>query len=285
MLDIFELTKNNVILKGIGPSKKYYNRYVFSAYNPESDSYDYSILFPRQIYSRNTEWNSELKTGWVDIMNNRQGKTKYHNHLESGNTKQLRAIWLDLVGIEKIREYILVIDDIDLWRKCLGYYGITEEILIGMDLGKKGNGFRKIWYKSYCSLDIYLPEYRMALELDSGYHNVVIDKARDRYFEKRYGIKTERFFEYHLHPDQRNRLGCILKYGKESESYIPSQINILVSSYLNENPQAKKLLQRILGFGYLPENIREMGISDFKKYTTEPIVAETINTIKEICSP
>ena len=67
MLDIFELTKNNVILKGIGPSKKYYNRYVFSAYNPESDSYDYSILFPRQIYSRNTEWNSELKTGWIDI--------------------------------------------------------------------------------------------------------------------------------------------------------------------------------------------------------------------------
>lgn len=285
MLDIFELTKNNVILRGIGPSQKYYNRYVFAAYDLESGRYDYSLLFPRQVYSRNTEWNPELKTGWVDIMGNRQGKTK-NTHLESGNTKQLRAILDDIgLGIQRIREFILVIDDIDLWRKCLCYYGITEETLIGMDTGRKGHGFRKIWYKSYCSLDLYLPEYRMALELDSGYHSPIIDKARDRYFEKRYGIKTERFFEYHLHPDQRNRLGCILKYGKESESYIPNQIGMLVSGYLKENSQATKLLQRILGFGYTPLQIYGMGISDFKKFTEEPIVAEIINTIKEICKP
>ena len=284
MLNIFELVKNNVILKGISPLKKHYNRYVFVPYVPETNTYDYSLKFPRQVYSRNMEWNPDLKNGWVDIMGNRQGKTK-NTHLESGDTKQHQAMWKDLGDIRKIREFILVIDDIDLWRNCLMYYGITEEILIGMDMGKKGHNFRKIWYKSYCSLDIYLPDYRMAIELDSGYHNAVIDKARDRYFEKRYGIKTERFYEYHLHPDQRTRLGNILKYGKESSSYTPDQTDTLVIGYIKENKSASSLLKRLLGFGYEPTDIYKMGISDFKKYSLEPVIAETINTVKEICTP
>ena len=276
MVNISELVKKNVILKGIGKGKKFYNEYVFAG-SLDSGSYDFSNLFPRFVLTRNLEWNKTLKRPWIDIMYNRQGKTKSRSLMNAGRSSHLVSMWKDLGEIQKIREYIHVIEDIELWRDCLRYYGVNEEILIKRNL-------RSTWYKNYCSWDIYLPEYHLIIELDSEYHKYEdIDKARDRYFDIKLGIKTERFWDYSVNRSiEELRLDNILEYGKKDSIFIPSQIDYVVSEYMNDHKETIEKINELSDKGYSLDDILRMSI---KEYGSLGIHCNDLTTIKEIYNP
>ena len=275
MIDICELVKNNIVLKDLGKGKKIYNEYMFYGLL-DSGGYDYNILFPRFILSRNLEWNKDLKNSWIDIMRNRQGKDKSKNLMRAGQSSHLICMWEDLGSVQKIREFTIIIEDIDLWRSCLSYYGITEEKLISL-------GLRQIWYKNYCSWDIYLPDYKLIIELDSGFHKYPeIDKARDRYFEKTLGIKTERFWEYSKNRDCE-RVKCILNYGKTT-SFLPNQIDYVVQRYIKENSETISKLLDVIKYGYTEKDILNMSVKDYNRFGIS-ITGRDFVIIRDICSP
>ena len=272
MIDICDLVKNNIVLKGL--DKKIYNEYMF---HPLLDSggYDFSIQFPAYIESRKLGWKA-LKNSWINIRRNRQDKRNTNNLMKQGRSSHLISMWQDLGNTEKIREFIAIIEDLDHWRRCLLYYGVSEEKLISWNL-------RDIWYRCYCSWDIYLPGYSLILELDSGYHKYPeIDKARDLYFEETYDIKTERFWEYSKNRD-KERVERILKYGKQ-KYYMPDQTDYVVQEYIRENRDTILKLLGVIKYGYTEKEILSMPIKDYSRFGIS-ITARDLAIIKEICSP
>ena len=275
MIDICELIEKNIVLKDLGRNKKNYNEYMFYGIL-DSGGYDYDILYPRFILSRNLEWNSSLQKPWIDIMYNRQGKGKSRNLMRAGKSSHLLCMWEDLGEVRKIREFTIIIEDLELWRSCLSYYGITEKKLEALNL-------RSIWYKNYCSWDIYLPDYKLILELDSGFHKYAeIDKARDRYFEKSLNIKTERFWEYSKNRD-KERVSCILQYGKTTP-FIPNQTEYVTQQYIKENKETVLKLLGVMKYGYTEKEILKMSVKDYIKFGIS-VSARDLVIIKDICSP
>lgn len=80
-------------------------------------------------------------------------------------------------GINYYQEHIVLIRDQNLWESIQKKYGLVGENL-------------------YFSLDYYLPEYKLAIEIDSNLHSQDYDKARDEYIFETYRVRTIRFMEY-----------------------------------------------------------------------------------------
>lgn len=85
--------------------------------------------------------------------------------------------YLDNLNIRYFQEHIVLIRDQKLWNSIQSEFNISIERL-------------------YFSLDYYLPEYEIAVEIDSNLHDVNYDRARDEYIFRSYGVKTIRFIEY-----------------------------------------------------------------------------------------
>lgn len=85
--------------------------------------------------------------------------------------------FLDDSGINYYQEHIVLIRDQELWNSIQKKYGLVGENL-------------------YFSLDYYLPEYKLAIEIDSNLHSQDYDRARDEYVFEIYRVRTIRFMEY-----------------------------------------------------------------------------------------
>lgn len=85
--------------------------------------------------------------------------------------------FLDNSGINYYQEHIVLIRDQELWNSIQKKYRLVGENL-------------------YFSLDYYLPEYKLAIEIDSNLHSQDYDRARDEYIFEIYRVRTIRFMEY-----------------------------------------------------------------------------------------
>lgn len=85
--------------------------------------------------------------------------------------------YLDNLKIQYFQEHIILIRNQKLWNSIQSEFNISVERL-------------------YFSLDYYLPEYEIAVEIDSNLHDPNYDKARDEYIFRNYGVRTIRFMEF-----------------------------------------------------------------------------------------
>lgn len=163
------------------------------------------FLFPTWICSnRNRNYT-------INIASKRQGKNKKGEYFENSLLKMGESWYFEQfekdatsLGIPICREIIFPIEDINLWQNCIikAYKGILSEKELRQESKTlKANFFKTAideMDKNFISLDAYVKEKSIDFEVDGKHHEQreLLDKARDKYLEIKYGIKTFRYESY-----------------------------------------------------------------------------------------
>ena len=175
----------------------------------------------------------------ISLERNRRKLLKQANSPYSRKMKD----WLNEGGFNYVQEFIIIVENKDLWNDIINTYDFTDE--------------EREKYKSmnYFSLDFLLLNSLTCIEIDSNYHNnkKLLDQARDVYIELYYEIKTIRLFHFGDDP-AKDKIG--IDEIKRRESLInvnPYEIfgsyyKTIISSYLYENEYLITILDRFISF-------------------------------------
>ena len=117
----------------------------------------------------------------INILKNRNKLLKD----QSSYSKNMKS-YLRQLKVSYIQEFIIFIQNSLLW----------ENILSSLNLQKED--YEKYKSINYFSLDYFLDDYLICIEVDSDYHNSrqILDKARDLYLKYEYNIDTLRFYNF-----------------------------------------------------------------------------------------
>lgn len=175
---------------------------------------------------------------------------------------------LEKLGYNFIQEFTIIIIYKDIWEEILNTFGIIDE------------STRSI---TYFSLDYYLPDIGLAIEIDSDYHKnrELYDKARDIYIENMYGINTLRFYNYGDNAYKRKEYLSLLKQSINTKTkYITSwnltsriffdYSSIITENFIKDNEKELIILEKfITGYGiekFIRDNIIEITEGEFLNY-------------------
>lgn len=105
---------------------------------------------------------------------------------------------------------------------------------------------KELQSRNYFLADYFIHEYNFIVEIDSLYHNVEYDKARDDYVKLEYGLDVLRFYEYGKDVGQKflNDFEFTINYCKRS-NVVPVKISysdLIVTSYLSINSKLAKVI-------------------------------------------
>lgn len=155
---------------------------IRNKYYTEELSEGYKI--PRYIISRK----SGKKISLVEARNELLNKVKsnyepsfiYDVSILKGKAIERKPLY------NYIREFPVVIEDLELWNEILDILEISKE--------------DKMRNTNYFILDFLFYESDFIVEIDSEYHDgrEIYDKARDLYIKNKYGLDTLRFYKYGL---------------------------------------------------------------------------------------
>ena len=175
---------------------------------------------------------------------------------------------LEKLGYNFIQEFTIIIIYKDIWEEILNTFGIIDE------------STRSI---TYFSLDYYLPDIGLAIEIDSDYHKnrELYDKARDIYIENMYGINTLRFYNYGDNVYKRKEYLSLLKQSINTKTkYITSwnltsriffdYSSIITENFIKDNEKELIILEKfITGYGiekFIRNDIIEITEGEFLNY-------------------
>lgn len=206
-----------------------------------------NYLIPKQILT--------VKDHCINLEQNRE------NNLKQGSTWSPKfQEFLDTKhkNIDYIREFPLAIKNQNLWLSLCKVHQVPKELQS----------------RNYFLADYFIHEYNFIVEIDSLYHNVEYDKARDDYIKREYGLDIIRFYEYGKDADQKflNDFEFLVNYCRRS-NVVPVKIkysNIILESYKAINVGIIKIIDKIESF------ISQFGIQG------DQLVLNNINSKKEL---
>lgn len=176
-----------------------------------------NYLIPKQILT--------VKDHCINLEQNRE------NNLKQGSTPKFQE-FLDTKhnNIDYIREFPLAIKNQNLWLSLCKVHQVPKELQS----------------RNYFLADYFIHEYNFIVEIDSLYHNVEYDKARDDYVKLEYGLDVLRFYEYGKDVGQKflNDFEFTINYCKRS-NVVPVKISysdLIVTSYLSINSKLAKVI-------------------------------------------
>lgn len=146
-------------------------------------------------------------------------------------------------GIRFIKEFIIIIQDFDLWKIILDSFADIDQITR-----------KKYEEMNYFSLDYFLPDSLTCIEIDSNYHNnkKTLDLARDIYLKNIYSIETIRFFHFGENKEQDNINLKLLNFRLQKPNInftgIFNYEDIVIRDYLYENEPMFIMLERLIKF-------------------------------------
>ena len=178
-----------------------------------------NYLIPKQILT--------VKDHCINLEQNRE------NNLKQGSTWSPKfQEFLDTKhkNIDYIREFPLAIKNQNLWLSLCKVHQVPKELQS----------------RNYFLADYFIHEYNFIVEIDSQYHNVEYDKARDDYVKLEYGLDVLRFYEYGKDVGQKflNDFEFTINYCKRS-NVVPVKISysdLIVTSYLSINSKLAKVI-------------------------------------------
>ena len=190
-----------------------------------------SFLIPKRIITN--------KKHKIDIEGNR------NKLLISGNSPFAVNMenYLKDKGIRFIKEFIIIIQDFDLWKIILDSFTDIDQ-----------NTRKKYEEMNYFSLDYFLPDSLTCIEIDSNYHNnkKTLDLARDIYLKNIYSIETIRFFHFGENKEQDNinlkLLNDRLQKININFTGLFNYEDIVIRDYLYENEPMFIMLERLIKF-------------------------------------
>ena len=148
---------NNNILKGMVTR--------CSDYSFQIDSY----TFPKQIKSYSEKIIDLEQNRSQNLQQGSNGSRCFEDYL----IKRCR-------NLQYCKEFPFILDNVDLWKEICDYYKVdTDKIK-----------------RNYFLADFFFPEFNILVEIDSGYHDAVYDKARDEYIQEVWGTKSLRSYMY-----------------------------------------------------------------------------------------
>lgn len=177
----------------------------------------------------------------INLRKYRQKQLKIHSEYSDKMEE-----YLNKNNIDFIKEFLIIIQNRSLWEysiDCLN--NITEE--------------DKAKYKemNYFSLDYFLPQYSICIEVDSDYHmnRKVLDHARDIYIKMNYSIDTIRFYHFGDNDLRDNMNLNILKdkmaIANKSDSNKFDYFEIVYNDFIYDNEPTLIILSRFINFiGY-----------------------------------
>ena len=142
-------------------------------------------LYVRRLVNRNPS-STKLELPTLDWNRQAFKKQGQPNHLQQAHSSPLcNRAREDLRdgGFDAKEEVIFPINDLTLWRECLGRQGLGDK--------------DKVWYRNYILFDFVELTTGSIIEIDgTSYHDKAIDSARDDYVLRTLGRKTFRFPGY-----------------------------------------------------------------------------------------
>ena len=129
-----------------------------------------SYSFPKQIKS----YSGKI----IDLEQNRL------QNLQQGESNGSRLFEYHLInknkGLRYYKEFPFILGDTNLWEEICKFYKVDDD---------KRN-------RNYFLADYFIPEFNLLVEIDSGYHDAVYDRARDEYIQEVWGTKSLRSYMY-----------------------------------------------------------------------------------------
>jgi hypothetical protein len=131
-----------------------------------------SYSFPKQIKS----YSGKV----IDLEQNRlqnlqqgesNGSRLFENYLKTGQK-----------GLRYYKEFPFILGDTNLWGEICKFYKVDDDKID----------------RNYFLADYFIPEFNLLVEIDSGYHDAVYDRARDEYIQEAWGTKSLRSYMYNL---------------------------------------------------------------------------------------
>lgn len=130
-----------------------------------------SYTFPRQIKSYSEKIIDLEQNRSQNLQQRSNGSRCFEDYL----IKRCR-------NLQYYREFPFILDNVSLWEEICDYYKVdTDKIK-----------------RNYFLADFFFPEFNMLVEIDSGYHDAVYDKARDEYIQEAWGTRSLRSYMYNL---------------------------------------------------------------------------------------
>lgn len=199
--------------------KKILKRYLIG-----NNRYSFMVgeyLFPKFLIS--------TKNNIIDLEDNRE-QNLHQGSRWSPNFKNF--LDTEYKSVRYIREFPIIIRDRKLWESLCIKYQLDED--------KQG--------RNYFSVDYFMPDFNLLVEIDSQLHEIDYDKARDDYIRLKYGLETLRFYEYGRYSYQtfENNFQFLKNYCRCHGS-TPIKFNykfLIMSSYIIINKKVIPTIQR-----------------------------------------
>ena len=178
-----------------------------------------NYLIPKQILT--------VKDHCINLEQNRENNLKQDS---TWSPKFQEFLDTKHKNIDYIREFPLAIKNQNLWLSLCKVHQVPKELQS----------------RNYFLADYFIHEYNFIVEIDSLYHNVEYDKARDDYVKLEYGLDVLRFYEYGKDVGQKflNDFEFTINYCKRS-NVVPVKISysdLIVTSYLSINSKLAKVI-------------------------------------------
>lgn len=202
---------NRDLIKIHALSNKYYAEEIEEGY-----------IIPSFLYNKKGNIINLLENRKKALMNN---SSDYSSNFETDIENYRKYNSSNITNY--IKEFPLMIEDIDLWNKILDLEGASID-----------NEHRD---KKYFVTDYLLFNLGIIVEVDSNLHTLYYDRARDRYIKIKYGIETLRFFEYGVDPFKRKTYwkSFLEKVNKTSlnriNKIIIDQSETIINNYIKDN--------------------------------------------------
>lgn len=145
--------------------------------------------------------------------------------------------YLDNLRISYIQEFIIVIQNTSLWQDILESFNLEKE------------EYERYKFVNYFSLDYFIGESLVCIEVDSDYHNSrkVLDKARDIYLRYEFKIETFRFYHFDSFYSNTSDLLKRLKLSFPVNLYnLFNYRDIIFNNFIYENEYLLIILERFI---------------------------------------
>ena len=174
----------------------------------------------------------------IDLIKNRNKLLKQAN---SPYAQEMEK-YLISQGINYIKELTIIIQDYRFWENIIEFLN---------PINKEKEEYLN---KNYFSMDFFIPDYLLCVEVDSDFHNnrKILDQARDYYIRGTFSIDTVRFYHFgeSLERDRENLvyLKSKLSQPPQDNSNIFNYTDVLISNFKYENEYLLIMLDRLNNF-------------------------------------
>ena len=175
----------------------------------------------------------------INLKKNRQALIRGSNSPYSINMEN----YLKSQNIDCIKEMVVIIQDYNLWEDIINFLNPSQEDRINC-LGK-----------NYFSLDFFIPDKLICIEVDSDFHNdrKILDQARDYYISSTFSIDTLRFYHFGDNNVRDRENIAVLnyklsQYPRRNPETIFNYTDVLISNFKYEKEYLLIMLDRLKTF-------------------------------------